>query len=160
MSILYLITICLLGISLISSPAKTFKVLQISLKRFIKISPSFIIMLILVSFALYLTPKALLENLLANDNKSLAVIGALGLGSFAILPGFIVYPLCGILLEQGALYIVLSAFSTTLMMVGIVTFPLEKSYLGFRLALSRNLISFAIAVVIALVTGIFFGEMF
>ncbi len=160
MSILYLITICLLGISLISNPQKTFKALKISLKRFIKICPSFVVMLILVSIALYLTPREFLENLLANENKFLAVTGALGLGSFSVLPGFIVYPLCGILLDRGALYMVLSAFSTTLMMVGVVTFPLEKSYLGVRLALSRNLISFAIAFIIAIATGIFFGELF
>jgi hypothetical protein len=53
---------------------------------------------------------------------------------------------------------VLSAFSTTLMMVGVVTFPMERSYLGARLALVRNVTSLLIAVVVAVVTGLVFGE--
>jgi hypothetical protein len=75
------------------------------------------------------------------------------------MPGFIAFPLCGILLREGALYMVLSAFSTTLMMVGIATFPLERTYLGARLALARNLVSLGIALLVAIVTGFVFGEL-
>jgi len=53
----------------------------------------------------------------------------------------------------------LSAFSTTLMMVGAISFPLEKTYLGTRLALCRNAISFVIAILVALATGLYFGEL-
>jgi uncharacterized membrane protein YraQ (UPF0718 family) len=75
------------------------------------------------------------------------------------MPGFIAFPLCGVLLERGALYMVLSAFSTTLMMVGVVTFPLERTYLGTRLALVRNVASLLIAIVVAVATGLVFGEL-
>jgi hypothetical protein len=54
---------------------------------------------------------------------------------------------------------VLSAFSTTLMMVGVATFPLERTYLGTRLALARNLVSLGIALVVAIATGFVFGEL-
>ena len=54
---------------------------------------------------------------------------------------------------------VLSAFSTTLMMVGIVTLPIERRYLGTRLALVRNAASLIIAVFVAVVTGFAFGEL-
>jgi len=53
-------------------------------------------------------------------------------GSITLMPGFIAFPLCGILLKKGVTYMVLSAFSTTLMMVGFVTFPLEKNILGLK----------------------------
>lgn len=53
---------------------------------------------------------------------------------------------------------VLSAFSTTLMMVGVLTYPIEKAYFGTKVTLMRNLLSLFIAVVVALMTGIFFGE--
>ena len=55
---------------------------------------------------------------------------------------------------------VLSAFSTTLMMVGVLTYPIEKEYFGVRLTLLRNIMSLFIAFVVALMTGIFFREIF
>jgi len=53
---------------------------------------------------------------------------------------------------------VLSAFTTTLMMVGVLTYPIEKEYFGAKVAVIRNLISLFIAFVVALMTGVFFGE--
>ena len=50
--------------------------------------------------------------------------------------------------------------SVLLMMVGVLTYPVEKAYLGAKATLIRNLISFAIALVVALATGLFFGEVF
>ncbi len=55
---------------------------------------------------------------------------------------------------------VLSAFSTTLMMVGILTYPIEKEYFGIRVTIIRNIVSFFIALIVAVMTGIFFGEIF
>ena len=81
-------------------------------------------------------------------------------GSLALMPGFIAYPLCGILLKKGVAYMVLSAFATTLMMVGILTFPVERTYLGTKVAVVRNLLSLLIALFVALITGIVFGEIF
>ncbi|MEJ2688639.1 MAG: hypothetical protein P8130_01560 [Deltaproteobacteria bacterium] len=159
MQILYLATIVLSGASLLASPHKTWKALRIALERFLQIAPPFIVMLLLVPIVLYLVPEPLLTKVLAQENKWIAVGGAIGLGSVSIMPGFIAFPLCGILRNKGALYMVISAFSTSLMMVGVVTFPLERAYLGTRLALSRNAVSLAIAVVVALATGFYFGEL-
>jgi hypothetical protein len=44
------------------------------------------------------------------------------------------------------------------MMVGAVTFPIERRYLGTRAAGVRNLISLAIALAVTLAVGLFFGE--
>jgi len=159
MLILYIITALLIGLSLLASPRKTGRALQIALRRFLKIAPAFLGMLMLVAAALYLVPNHVLGQMLARENKWIAAGSALGVGSVSIMPGFIAFPLCGILLDQGALYMVLSAFSTTLMMVGMVTFPLERMYLGTRLALCRNGVSFIIAIIVAIATGLFFGEL-
>ena len=159
MLILYIVTILLLVVSTCVSRVKTVRALRITCKRFAKVAPAFILMLALVSVALYLLPDKTIASMLARDNKWVATFGALALGSLSVMPGFIAFPLCGILLEQNALYMVISAFSTSLMMVGIVTFPLEKSYLGTRLTFVRNVVSLFIAVAIAIVTGFFFGEL-
>jgi len=159
MLILYIVTVLLMGLSLLANPRKTGRAFRIALRRFLKIAPAFLGMLMLVAVILYLVPNHALVQMLARENKWITTGSALWVGSMSIMPGFIAFPLCGILLDQGALYMVLSAFSTTLMMVGVVTFPLERMYLGTRLALCRNGISFIIAVVVAVATGLFFGEL-
>ena len=117
-------------------------------------------MLVLVSIALFLVPDEVISSYLGAENKFIGVLLASLVGSVTLMPGFIVFPLCGILLSKGVLYMVLSAFTTTLMMVGILTYPLEKDYFGAKVTIIRNAIGFCIALVIAIVTGIFFGEIF
>jgi uncharacterized membrane protein YraQ (UPF0718 family) len=156
---IYILTAILLAASLFASRSRTLQALRIALRRFTRIAPAFAVMLVLVSVALYLMPERTMLRLLAPQSKWVGVAAALGGGSVSVMPGFIAFPLCGVLLERGALYMVLSAFSTTLMMVGVVTFPLERSYLGAKLALVRNVGSLLIALVVALVTGLVFGEL-
>jgi uncharacterized membrane protein YraQ (UPF0718 family) len=116
-------------------------------------------MLILVSIILFLVPDKTITDYLGNNNKFLGLILASFFGSITLMPGFIAFPLCGILLTKGVTYMVIAAFTTTLMMVGIITFPVEKEYFGVRVALIRNLISYLIALIIALAIGILFGEL-
>ena len=58
------------------------------------------------------------------------------------------------------LFMIISAFTTTLMMVGVLTFPVEKKYFGTKVAVLRNTVGFFIALVVSIITGMFFGEMF
>ena len=53
---------------------------------------------------------------------------------------------------------VLAAFSTTLMSVGVLTYPLERQYFGTTVTILRNTISLAIALVVTVVMGLVFGE--
>lgn len=158
MLVLYLLTAILLVVSFLVSRRNTGQALRIAMRRFAGIAPAFVVMLVLVSMALYLLPEKAMLRALSPESKWAAVGAALGLGSVSVMPGFVAFPLCGVLLSRGALYMVLSAFSTTLMMVGIVTFPMERTYLGTRLALARNVSSLFIALAVAVVTGLVFGE--
>lgn len=160
MYFLYLITATAMLISFVKNRDKTFKAIKISIKRFINILPAFLIMLILVSIILFLVPDKTISKYLGNDNKLLGVIFASLSGSVTLMPGFIAFPLCGILLKKGVPYMVLSAFTTTLMMVGVLTYPIEKEYFGMKVTVIRNIISFFISIIVALMTGIFFGEIF
>ena len=63
---------------------------------------------------------------------------ALGIGSIALIPGFIAYPLAAVLRQNGASTPVLAAFITSLMMVGILTLPIEAKFFGWRVSLLRN----------------------
>lgn len=156
----YIATAAAVIVSLLINREKTFNAFRITYKRFIKILPAFLTMLVLVSLVLFLIPEELISTYLGRSNRLFGVLIGAVLGSLTLMPGFIAYPLCGILLKKGVAYMVLSAFSTTLMMVGVLTYPVEKAYLGAKATLLRNLISFLIALVVALVTGLFFGEVF
>jgi len=157
---LYAITGLALVFSLVASREKTLQALKISYRRFINILPAFLIMLVLVSIVLFVVPDVVISEYLGVENRFAGVLLASFLGSMTLMPGFIAYPLAGILLKKGVAYMVLSAFTTTLMMVGVLTYPIEKQYFGTRVTIMRNTISLLIALIIAIVTGIFFGEIF
>ncbi len=157
---LYIITGLAVLISLISNREKTLKAVKIAARRFVNILPAFLIMLVLISIVLFLVPDKVIANYLGSNNKFLGVLFASLFGSITLMPGFIAFPLCGILLKKAVPYMVLSAFTTTLMMVGVLTYPIEKQYFGVKVTILRNVISLVIALVIAIMTGIFFGEIF
>jgi len=157
---LYIVTALAVLISFIVSREKTLKAIRIAAKRFINILPAFLTMIILVSVVLFLIPDKVISNYLGSNNKFIGVLFASFLGSITLMPGFIAFPLCGILLKKGVLYMVLAAFTTTLMMVGVLTYPIEKEYFGIRVTIIRNTMSFFIALVAAVVIGVFFGEIF
>jgi len=156
----YAITGLILLISFIINKQKTIKAIKISFIKFKKIFPIFIIMLTLVSVILFLFPDKVISSYLNNYSKFISVLLASFIGSITLMPGFVAFPLSGILLTKGVPYMVLSAFTTTLMMVGIITYPIEKEYFGTKVTITRNIISFLIALTVAIMTGIFFGEIF
>jgi uncharacterized membrane protein YraQ (UPF0718 family) len=158
MDYLLVLTIGAIILSFIVDRQKTIKGVKIGLKKLKKIAPQFLIMLISISIVLYLLPEETIVKFLGNGNLITNTVLAAIIGSITMMPGFIAFPLCGILLTTGVNYTVLAAFSTTLMMVGFVTFPVEKEYYGTKLAIKRNLFSVLIALVVAIVVGIVFGE--
>ncbi len=160
MYFLYAVTGLALVGSLIVSRQKTLQALKIAAKRLGNIAPPFLIMLVLISIVLFLVPDKVIVDYLDVDNKFLGVLVASFFGSITLMPGFIAFPLCGILLKKAVPYMVLSAFTTTLMMVGVLTYPIEKEYFGIKVTILRNVISLFIALVVAVMTGILFGEIF
>ena len=75
------------------------------------------------------------------------------LGSISLIPGFIAYPLSGVLIKNGVSYPVIAVFITTLMMVGVLTLPLERKYFGWKVAIMRNLLSLIGALAIGITIG-------
>ncbi len=154
---LYVVTAILLIVSFISDRKKTLQGIKIGLKKFRKILPNYLKILIFVAVILFFS-EHLISEYLGQENTFLGMLIGLVLGSVTIMPGFIAYPLAGVLVEKGVLYMVVAAFVTTLMMVGVLTYPLEREYLGRRATLLRNSGSFLVAVIISLAMGLFYGE--
>ena len=158
MIFLYIITAILLLLSILKDKRKTVKALKIAWMKFKNILPAFIGMLVLVSIVLFLVPNEVILKYLGTQNLLDGLLIASFFGSITVMPGFIAYPLSGILLEQGVPYTILAAFVTTLMMVGVVTFPVEQKFLGTKIAIVRNIIGLIIALIVSLCIGLFYGE--
>ncbi len=159
MKILLLVTVLSVIVSFCFDYRRTLKALKIAGKKMKKILPSFALMLMFVSVVLYILPEKVILATLDNESRGLSLLLASSIGSVSVLPGFIAFPLCRLLLQKGVTYMVLSAFSTTLMMVGLVSIPIEIKYFGVKISILRNLVSLLIALIIALVTGLIFGEL-
>ncbi len=146
-----------ISISLISfwqDKQKTILGLKKGLKMFRNIIVPFLNILILVSLLLYLVPPQLIVKYLGAGSGVTGFAIAAIVGSITLIPGFIAYPIAASLIKQGASYGTIAVFMTTLMMVGVVTLPLEIKYFGKKVAILRNLLNFVVAIVIGLVIGI------
>ena len=144
--------------SLIADRHKTLTAFKIAGKKFAALLPSFLTMVAAVSIVLTLIPEETIVRFLGKEDLLRGTVLAALFGSVTFMPGFVVFPLAGILLSKGVAYTVLAGFTTTLMMVGVLTYPIEKEYFGVRITIVRNVLSFLIAVIIAIVIGVSFGE--
>ena len=155
MKFLIIVTLSVVLISFFLDRGKTFTGLKKGLRMFVNILPELLNILILVSVVLYLIPQSMLIRLLGRGSGITGISIAALTGSISLIPGFIAYPLAAILLKSGVSYGVLAVFITTLMMVGIVTLPLEARYYGLKTALLRNGLSFIGAIIIGILVGVF-----
>lgn len=156
MQFLSIITLLLVLVSLAADRGKTWLGLKKGFWMFVKILPAILSVLILVSIVLYFLPDEIIVSLLGKEaGVSGYLFGALA-GSVALIPGFIAYPLSGMLIKSGVGYPVIAVFITTLMMVGILTLPIEMKYFGKRVALLRNALYFIAALIIGGLIGLFY----
>ncbi|WP_303922319.1 hypothetical protein [Draconibacterium sediminis] len=156
MEILTIITAIAIAASLIADLLKTWEGIKKGLMMFIKILPAILSVLILISIFLYLLPNEIIVEYLGEDAGLTGYVFAAIAGSIALIPGFIAYPLAGILVKTGVSYPVIAVFITTLMMVGILTLPVEIKFFGIRASLIRNTFYFLGAIIIGFLIGLFY----
>ena len=99
---------------------------------FLNVMPALLTLMVLMAVALYLIPAPLIARVLGEQGGALGFLLAASIGSIVLLPGFIAYPLCSTLMKQGASIPVIAVFVTTLMMVGVLTLPMESKFLASR----------------------------
>lgn len=155
MKLLLVITTACLIASLIANPQKTWEGVKKGALMFLRLLPTLVLMLALVSVVLYLIPEEKLSEYMGEGSGITGWMAAAFFGSVALLPGFIAYPLCGILIKSGVAYSVIAVFITTLMMTGFLTLPVEARFFGWTVSIIRNLVSLAAALLIGLIMGFF-----
>jgi len=155
MKILLSLTFVLLIISFFSDREKTVFGIKKGFKMFLGLLPTILNVLILVSIFLSLVPKETLIKLLGKNSGITGIMIAAVLGSIALIPMFITYPLAAILLKEGLSYRIVAVFITTLLMVGVLTLPIEIKFFGVKVSILRNVLSFIGAIIIGLIIGLF-----
>ena len=155
---LYVVSIAIIISLFIMDKQKTKRGLQLGIKKLFKNLPAFLNMIILVAIALYFISDEVIIKYLGSGEYIISLGIAILFGSISFMPGFVAFPLSGILLNKGVSYMVLAAFTTTMMMVGVVTYPVEKEFFGHQVTIIRNLIGLITALVVSLAIGVVYGE--
>jgi len=151
--ILYAVAIALVLASFFKDRKKTKKALMKAWKSFENIMPQFLGIFVLIGLVLAILNPQIISKIIGGSSGWLGVLLASLVGAITLIPGFIAFPLSAMLLQGGAGYMQIGAFISSLMMVGVVTLPLEIRYFGRKAALMRNLLAFAFSFLVAFVTG-------
>lgn len=151
--VLYSVTALALVVSFCKNRQKTRQALKKAWKAFENILPQFLSILLLIGLILAVLDESVISRLLGAESGVFGMAIAAVVGAITLIPGFIAFPLAASLLSAGAGYGQIAMFLTTLMMVGVVTIPLETTYFGKRLTLERNLFAFIYAVIASCMLG-------
>jgi uncharacterized membrane protein YraQ (UPF0718 family) len=158
MRFLYPIAIVLVIISALADIKKTQQSLKLAWKKFFSILPGFLTMISLLAVITFLFPIEKTGDLLSAHANWLGLLIALSIGSVIFVPGFIAYPLSAVMLENGVPYYIIAGFTTSLMLVGFASLPIEIAYFGKKTAIIRNVCGFILSLLIAIAIGFLYGE--
>lgn len=148
------ISIALMGLSFVKSKEKTFEAMKKSKHMMGNMIGEIIAIIFIIGIVLTFIPPESIKSVLGSEDTTLATVIAAIAGSVTLIPAFVAFPLVGSFVDVGASIVPAVAFLTTLTMVGVVTFPLEKKEFGVKFALIRNVFSFIAALLIAAVMGV------
>ena len=151
--ILYAVTIVLLFFSYFKDKNKTKTSLKKWWKAFENILPEFLVVILFVGTLLAVLDPEMISMLIGGDSGWSGVILASLVGSVTLIPGFVAFPTAALLLQAGAGYMQIGAFISTLMMVGVVTMPVEIKYFGKKVTIYRNMMAFIFSFFVAYVIG-------
>ena len=151
--ILYGLCIVLTLVSFFKDKEKTKKALINGIKSFENIMPQFLSILVIIGIGLTILKPETISTLIGNDSGILGVVLSSLVGSVIMMPTFVAFSTGNTLIQNGAGYAQVSAFITTLTMVGVLTFPLEAKYIGKRGAFYRNFLAFLFSFVVAFFIG-------
>lgn len=151
--ILYGITIILLGLSFLKDRQKTKSALKKAWKAFDNILPEFMGVIMLVGLLLAVLNPQVISGIIGAESGWFGVILSAVVGAITLIPGFVAFPTAAMLLQSGAGLMQIGAFVSSLMMVGVVTMPVEMKYFGKRLTILRNVLAFLFSFIVAYIIG-------
>ncbi|SHI26959.1 permease [Desulfosporosinus lacus] len=152
--LMYIVAFGFLILSFIKDKSKTSAALKKAWKSFENILPQFLAILVIIGIMLAVLSPEVISGLIGEKSGWLGMLMASVVGSVTLIPGFVAFPLASALLESGAGFRQIAVFISTLMMVGIVTIPLEIQYFGKKAAILRNSFAFVFSFLVAIAIGV------
>jgi len=122
-----------------------------TLRNFLRIIPIILGIFLLLSLITVAVPQEFYSKIFTNVPIIDAFIGAI-LGSILAGNPLTSYIIGGELLKQGVALVAVVAFLLGWVTVGIVQLPAESLMLGKRFAITRNIVSFILAILVAVLT--------
>jgi len=153
-AILYVLAAGLLLLSFLKDRKKTKLALKKAWKSFENILPQFLSILIIIGIMLAVLSPETISKLIGQQSGWIGMVIASVIGSITLIPGFVAFPLASALLKSGAGFMQIAVFISTLMMVGIVTIPVEIKYFGKKATILRNVLAFVFSFVVAIIIGV------
>ena len=150
---LYVVSIALLVISFFKNRKKTKIALKKAWKSFENILPNFLVVILMVGVLLAVISPEMIIKIIGPSSGWFGVVLAAIVGAITLIPGFVAFPTAAMLLQGGAGYMQIAAFVSTLMMVGVVTMPVEIKYFGKKLTIYRNILAFIFSFIVAYIIG-------
>ena len=150
----WIIAVILFVFSLVKSKETTVDAMKKSRRMMGSMIGEIVAIIFMIGLVLTFIPAETIKTVLGTSSTYISTFFSALVGSVTLIPAFVAFPLVGSLVDVGASIVPAVAFLTTLTMVGIVTFPLEKKEFGTKFAILRNLFSFGFAIIIALMMGV------
>lgn len=146
---LYIITGVLLLLSFAYDRKKTIKSLKKAYKSLMNILPKLIGIVVMIGIMLAIFDEEVISSIIGAESGFIGVVTAAIIGSITLIPGFIAFPTAKLLLENGAGVMQIAAFISSLMMVGVMTIPMEIEYFGKKVTFLRNIMTFIFSFLVA-----------
>ena len=112
--------------------------------------------ILFISLISILIPKSFYTTIFSKNIFLDSIIGSL-IGSISAGNPITSYILGGELLSQGVGLVAVTAFLVAWVTVGIIQLPAESTILGRKFALIRNISSFILAIIVAIITVFILG---
>lgn len=148
--VLYGLTALGLAISWRRDQEKTRAALAKARASLLMILSPLVTVILLVALVLTALPPSVLSRLVGAQSGFAGVLLASVAGSVTLIPGFAAFPMARMLLDSGAGIVQVGVLVSTLMMVGVVTLPMERSIFGWKAAILRNLLAYGHSFIVGL----------
>jgi uncharacterized membrane protein YraQ (UPF0718 family) len=156
-AILYVMAIILLSISFIKDRNKTRDALLKAWKSFRNIIPDMLSIMLFVGLSLSILTPSLISSIIGEKSGLIGIVYSALIGSIALVPSFVVFPLGHTLVQNGAGLPQVAVLMSTLMSVGITTLPMEQKIFGRSFAYSRNVSAVLMSLIFSYIIWVVMG---
>lgn len=156
-AILYAMAMILLTISFIKDRNKTKDALLNSWKSFRNFIPDMLSIMLFVGLSLSILTPSFISSIIGEKSGLIGIVYSTLIGSIALVPSFVVFPLGHTLIQNGAGLPQVAVLMSTLMSVGITTLPMEQKIFGRSFAYSRNASAVLMSLIFSYIIWVIMG---